>query len=70
MQNNPHFPFLPEDSWKKKNVEKSRLAILAKLESETRKRIFSLITDYETYNYTTSAINNRFYYMILAMIAT
>lgn len=42
MQNN-HFPFLPEDSWKKKAVEESRRAIIERLEHEKREKVNLLI---------------------------
>ncbi len=45
MKNNPHFPFLPEDSWKKKAVEESRRAIIAHLQYERAQRINSLILE-------------------------
>lgn len=49
MNNNPHFPFLPEDSWKKKAVEESRRAIISRLQYERAQRIKSLISEYGYY---------------------
>ncbi len=49
-----HFPFLPEDAWKKKHVEEARRAIIARLQYERSQRINSLISEYGYTNDSTS----------------
>ena len=46
MKNNPLNPFLPDDQWKFKAVEESRLAILERLRVEKKKEVDEILRNW------------------------